>query len=76
MSLDDDLTKFRENFYSVHCLVERGYIVYRTKKGYASQLAEEANKIIEKMGLNLSAIPTTLSSKDSFVVQSSETPDI
>lgn len=76
MSLDDDLTKFRENFYSVHCLVENGYIVYKTKKGYAGQLAEEANKIIDQLGLNLTAIPTTLSSKDSFHVKSSETPDI
>ncbi len=76
MSLDDELTRFRESFYSVHCLVENGYIVYKTKRGYANQLAEEANKIIEKMGLNLSAIPTTLNSKNSFVVQSSETPDI
>lgn len=76
MSLDDDLLKFRENFYSVHAFVESGHVVYKCKRGYANEVAREANKVIEKMGLNLSAIPTTLSSKDSVVVQSSVTPDI
>lgn len=76
MQTADQLEKFMQNFYSVKCCVEGDYIVYRTKKGFAGQVAEQANKIIEQLGLDLTAIPTSLSSKDSFHVKSSETPDI
>ena len=70
--MKNQLEIFRENFYSVRCLVEEDYIVYRTKDGLAKLLADEANKLIEKLNLNLSAIPTTLPRQDSFTVQSSE----
>lgn len=73
MSLDNELEIFRENFYSVNVFVENGYMVYRTRKGFAKMVAQEANKLIEKLGLNLVAIPSSLSSKDSFHVQSNLT---
>ena len=76
MSLQDQLLKFRESFFSVYCLVEEDYVVYKTRRGFARSLAQEANDLIDRLNLNLTAIPTSLSADDSFCVKSSETPDI
>lgn len=73
MSIDDELEKFRISFYSIHAFVENGYVIYKCKRGFAKNVAEEANKLIEKMNLNLTAIPTSLSSQDSVCVQSNLT---
>lgn len=73
MSLDDELTMFRESFYSIHAVVENGYVVYKCKRGFAKNVAEEANKLIEQMNLSLVAIPTSLHSQDSVCVQSNLT---
>lgn len=72
MSLQDQLTRFREAFFSTKCLVEDDYITYKTRRGLGKTLAEQANELIDYLGLNLTAIPTTLSANDSFYVKSSE----
>lgn len=71
--MNQELEQFRENYFSTKCLVENDYVVYKTRRGFAKALAEEANKLIEMLGLNLTAIPTSLSANDSFCVKSCET---
>ena len=67
-----ELETFRLNFPSIKCMVYEDEIVYRVLKGRAKEVANEANKLIEQLGLSLSAIPTSLSSQDSICIQSSE----
>jgi hypothetical protein len=71
-AMKNQLETFRENFLHVRVWVEPDYMVYKTRRGLAKALAEEANLLIDKMGLSLSAIPTKSSSQDSISVQSNE----
>ena len=70
--MKNQLDTFRENFPHTKCHVEDDFISYKTRRGLAGTLAVVANELIEKMGLSLVAIETSLSSKDSIVVQSNE----
>lgn len=70
--IENQLTTFRENFPMVRVMVYETYIVYKVGKGLAIKAAEDAQNIIDKLGLALSACPTKFSSNDSFFVQSSE----
>ena len=68
----EQLNTFQENFPLIKCMVYEDCIVYKVLRGRAKEVALEANKVIERLGLNLCAIPTSLSANDSLVVQSNE----
>ena len=70
--MKNQLEIFRENFPSIKCMVYEDEIVYKVLRGRAKEVATEANNLIERLGLSLSAIPTSLSSQDSICVTSSE----
>jgi hypothetical protein len=70
--MKNQLNIFQENFPLIKCMVYEDCIVYKVLRGRCKEVAEEANKVIERLGLNLSAIPTSLSSQDSVCVQSNE----
>ncbi len=72
MKNHQELEEFRLAFPLTKVWVEPDCLVYRTRRGLARSLAEAANELIEKLGLSLSAIPTSLSSQDSICIQSSE----
>jgi hypothetical protein len=72
MKNQDELEKFIKNFPSTHCMAYDDCLVYKTRRGLGKSVAEHANRIIEELNLALTAIPTSLSINDSFVVQSNE----
>ena len=67
---------FRVSFYSHNVTVYDDSMVYRTPKGLADKMCEDANDLIRKLNLDLVAIPTTFANKDSFHVKNIETSDI
>ncbi len=71
-SMANQLNTFMTNFPLIKCVVYQDEIVYKVLRGRAKEVAQAANELIEKLGLSLSAIPTSLSSQDSVCVQSSE----
>jgi hypothetical protein len=70
--MKNELDQFRKAFAMTRCHAEEDFLSYKVLKGRAKEVATEANKLIEQLGLSLSAIPTNLSSQDSICVQSSE----
>ena len=70
--MSNELEKFREAFPFTKVWVEPEYIVYRVRNGLAKSVAEEANRLIEEMGLNLVAIASNLPYSNSVCIQSSE----
>ena len=70
--MNNQLQIFREAFPLTKAWVEPEYIVYRVRNGLAKSVAEEANRLIEEMGLNLVAIPSNLPYANSVCIQSSE----
>lgn len=75
-SIQHQFETFRVSFFHHHVIVYNDSMVYRTPKGLADKLARDANDLIEKLGLDLVAIPTKLLDKDSFHIKSIETSDI
>lgn len=75
-NINNQLEKFTKLYPSILGTRYDDYIVYRTAPGFAKRAAEKANRLIEKSNLELTAIPTTFTKDDSFVVKSSETIDI
>ena len=71
-TIETSLTTFREKFPLTRVMVYDDCLVYKVKRGYAKLTSDMANEIIERENLPLVAIPTTLSSDDSFVVQNNE----
>jgi hypothetical protein len=71
--IQNHLTTFRENFPLTKVMAYDDCLVYSTRRGLAQSVAKDANEIIEKLGLELTAIPTSLSSQDSVCVQSQYT---
>lgn len=71
MSLQDQFLKFRKEWPSVNVMVESDYMSYKTKPGTADRSASMANELIEDLGLgvDLVAVPTNLSRKDSFIIR-------
>jgi len=72
MKNQNDLEKFRVAFPLVKCHVENEFMTYRVRNGLAKSVAEEANKLIDEMGLALVAIASNLPYANSVCVQSSE----
>ncbi len=72
MKNQDDLQKFRENFPLVKCHVENEFMTYRVRNGLAKSVADEANKLIDELGLNLVAIASNLPYANSVCIQSNE----
>ena len=70
MNTEFEFEIFRKNFLATKVMVYQDEMVYKVRRGFAKSVAEEANKIIEKLGLDLVAIPSPLSSADSVVIQS------
>lgn len=70
-SLENDLTKFRENYHSVKVTVYADCLVYRCVRGYSDKAAASANDLIERMNLDLVAISTNFKSKDSYEIKAS-----
>lgn len=75
-NINKQLEVFRKKYSSTSVIVYDDYVVYRTPPGFAKKAAKKANKVIEDLKLELTAIPTTFQKDDSFVVKSSETIDI
>jgi hypothetical protein len=70
--MKNQLDQFREAFAMTRCHAEEDFISYKVLKGRAKEVAQHANELIEQLGLNLTAIATSLSSQDSVCIQSSE----
>ncbi len=70
MSIDEQLEKFRVNFPLTKVTVYDLFMTYKVRSGLADSVAQEANELIETLGLELTAIPSRLSSADSICVQS------
>lgn len=70
MNTEHEFETFRKNFLATRVTVYDDYMTYKVRRGFAKRVAEEANRIISKLGLDLVAIPTSLSSADSVVIQS------
>lgn len=66
---EQEFERFRKNFLATRVMVYQDEMVYKVRRGFAKKVAQEANSIIEKLGLDLVAIPTSLSSQDSVSVQ-------
>jgi hypothetical protein len=75
-NINKQLEEFRKKYSSINVMVYDDYVVYRTPPGFAKKAAVKANKVIEELKLELTAIPTNFQKDDSFVVKSSETIDI
>ena len=71
--MKNHLDTFRENFPLTKVMAYDDCLVYSTRKGLAQSVAASANEVIEKLGLELTAIPTSLNSQDSVCVQSQYT---
>jgi len=69
MSVEQQLTTFRENFPMTKCYVELDWITYRTRRGLAKAVAEDANKLIEELGLDLVATVPKSISQDTVLIQ-------
>jgi len=72
MKNQEQLETFWKNFRIGKPMVYFDCIVYRVARGFAKSVAKDANDKINELGLDLTAIPTTFLSDDTFVVQSSE----
>lgn len=65
-----DLEKFREKYPSIRVNVYDDYLVYKVAVGYGKRAAIDANELIESLGLQLVAMPSSLPAMDSFSVMS------
>jgi len=72
-SIELQLEKFREAYPSVKCLVGSDDIVYRVGNGKCEEAAAKANLLIERLGLDLVAIPAKGFRANSFFVKSNLT---
>ena len=75
-NINKQLDKFTRLYPSILATRYDDYVVYKTAPGFAKRAAQKANELIEKSGLELTAIPTTFIKDDSFVVKSTETTEI
>ena len=71
--IEKQLEQVRKSLPFRHVTVYHDAMVYRCPSGLAKDMAEDANKVIEKLNLPLVAIPTTFIRGDSFCVKSNET---
>ena len=69
MNTQEQLTLFREKFTLTKCYVEIDWITYRTRRGLAKAVAEDANKLIDELGLGLIATVPNSVSQDTVLIQ-------
>lgn len=69
MSTEQQFEKFRENFLLTRCYVDDLYMTYKVKRGLAKAVAKDANELIDRLGLDLVAIPTPFLAQDSICIQ-------
>ena len=70
MTTQAQLEKFRENFLLTRVYVEDDWMSYKVKRGFAKSVAEDANELIDRLGLDLVAIvPNNSLAQDVVVVQ-------
>jgi len=67
MTLEDQLTTFRENWNGTHVTQYDEHLTYKVVHGFAKSAAYRANQLINSLGLNLIAEMTT---DDSFIIKS------
>jgi hypothetical protein len=70
-SIEMQFEQFRESFYCKNVMVYEDTMVYRTPRGLSESMADDANRVIAKLKLDLVAIPTSLTAKDSFYIKAS-----
>lgn len=70
MKLEDQLEKFKKEWMGVKVMQHEDKLVYTTAPSFSKRAAKRANDLIEVLGLDLVAIPSTNYPQDSFVVQS------
>ena len=72
MKTQEQLETFWKNFRIGNPMVYEDCVVIKVARGFARAVSEDANKLIGELGLDLTAIPTSLLADDTFCVQSSE----
>ena len=70
--IQEQLTKFRENFQGRKVWVDDDCLSYTCPRGKSYYWAKEANELIEKLELPLVAIPVRTLWNNVFVVKSAE----
>lgn len=70
ISVENSLNTFRENYPGVRVTQFADCLVYRVVWGGGTKAAKKANEIIERLELDLVAIPAKGISDNSFCVQS------
>lgn len=70
MRLEEQLDKFLVEWGGTRVLKDENRLIYKVTPSYAKRSANRANELIEILGLDLVAIPSTNYPQDSFVVQS------
>lgn len=71
-----ELEKFRKAYDSIRVTVYDDFMVYVTPTGMADLFSRNANTLIGKLNLDLTAIPKSTFPHDCFVVKSNQTIDI
>jgi len=71
-----ELEQFRKAYDSTRVSVYDDFMVYSTPSGMSELLAKSANRLIQDLDLNLTAIPAKNYPADTFVVKSNYTIDI
>lgn len=71
-----ELEQFRKAYDSIRVSVYDDFMVYSTPIGMSEILARSANKLIQELDLELTAIPAKNYPSDTFVVKSNQTIDI
>jgi len=69
MTLEDQLTTFREQWNGTHVNQYDDYLAYKTVHGFAKSAAYRANQLIYSLGFSLIAETTT---DNSFIVKKSK----
>lgn len=75
-TLEKQLEMFRVAYHSKRCYVGSDNILYNCNKGFSDIGVKTSNALIEKLGLDLCAIGTTLPSRDSYVIKSIYSSDL
>jgi hypothetical protein len=69
MSTEKHFEQFRVSFYSRNVMVYDKSMVYRTARGLADRVADDAKALIEKLKLPLTVTATNLLAKDSICIK-------
>lgn len=73
MVIENLLETFRVCFPLTRVTVYDDFLVYKTRRGLAKAVAEDANDVIAEKGWPLVAIATNFVSNDTIVIKSNET---